>query len=54
MTRFLTNSVRPLLASATSHDIAKGTLVIQQETDAIVTLDDSCLVPEAAREFKDP
>jgi hypothetical protein len=42
-----------LLPGAQSYDFAKGTLVIQQETDAVVKLDDYCLSSKAAREFKD-
>jgi hypothetical protein len=41
-----------LLPGQQSYEFAKGTLVLQQETLASVKLDDSCLTPEAAREFK--
>ena len=42
-----------LLPSKQSYGFAKGTLVIQQETGTPAKLDDYCLAPEAAREFKD-
>jgi hypothetical protein len=42
-----------VLPSEQSYRFAKGALVIRQETLAEVKLDDSCLAPEAAREFKD-
>jgi hypothetical protein len=42
-----------LLPREQSYGFAKGSLVIQQETLASVKLDDSCLTPEAYREFKD-
>jgi len=42
-----------LLPGEQSYRFAKGRIVIQQETTAPVKLDDYCLTPEAAREFKD-
>jgi hypothetical protein len=42
-----------LLPSEQSYGFAKGALVIQQETGASITLDNSCLAPEAAHEFKE-
>ncbi|MGA7925642.1 MAG: hypothetical protein WCA20_06565 [Candidatus Sulfotelmatobacter sp.] len=42
-----------LLPGEQSYGFAKGIIVIQQETTAPVKLDDYCLTPEAAREFKD-
>ncbi len=41
------------LSGEQSYGFAKGTIAIQQETTAPVKLDDYCLTPEAAREFKD-
>src|ERR1700691_2024969 len=41
-----------LLPGEQSYRFAKGRIVIQQETTAPVKLDDYCLTPEAAREFK--
>jgi hypothetical protein len=42
-----------LLPGEQSYGFAQGTLVIQEETLASVELDDNCLTPQAAREFKD-
>jgi hypothetical protein len=42
-----------LLPGEQSYGIAKGTLVIQQETDAYLKLDDDCLTSQAGREFRD-
>jgi hypothetical protein len=42
-----------LLMGEQSYDSAKGTLVIRQETLDSVKLEDSCLAPEAVREFKE-
>jgi hypothetical protein len=42
-----------LLPGEQSYGSAKGTLVIQQETMVPVKLDDNCLTPQAAREFKE-
>lgn len=42
-----------LLPGEQSYGFAKGTILVQQETAPPVKLDDYCLTPEAAREFKD-
>jgi hypothetical protein len=42
-----------LLPDEQYYGSAKGTLVLQQETLASAKLDDNCLTPEAAREFKE-
>ncbi len=42
-----------LLPDEQSYGFAKDTIVIQQETVASVRINDGCLTPQAAREFKD-